>query len=347
MYLRSISTATPTSVYTQTECWEILQKSPRFHKLSKRSQGVVEKILLNDNGIDTRHFAMPNLEGIFDLNAQGLNEGFELHGQALVEEAVRDACDQADLALSDLDGLIVATCTGYVCPGLSSFAAERLGLRSDIYLNDMVGLGCGAALPSLRAGSHFLAAHPDAKVAVVQVEVCSAAFFMDDDVGVLVSMCLFGDGAAASIWQGVDTRGDALKLDHFHSVHLPEGRDHLRFVNQDGKLRNKLHRAVPEFAANAVVDLHARMEESVDAEADAMIVHPGGRDVIDAIENRLPQYDYSAARGVLRRCGNMSSPSVMFALRDALAEKGQSLSQCNLTAFGAGFTGHMARLSRS
>ena len=44
----------------------------------------------------------------------------------------------------------------------------------DVYLQDIVGLGCGAAIPTLRSASHFLCAHPSAKVAVVAVEICSA-----------------------------------------------------------------------------------------------------------------------------------------------------------------------------
>lgn len=346
MYLRTIATATPSHAYSQSDCWQILQKSQSFHSLTQRSQGIVEKILMNDNGIDRRHFAMQDVEGIFDLDAQTLNEGFEEHGQLLVESAVREACENAEIAIGDLDGLIVATCTGYVCPGLSSFAAERLGMRSDVYLNDMVGLGCGAALPSLRAGSHFLAAHPEAKVAVVQVEVCSAAFYMDDDIGVLVSMCLFGDGCAASIWSGEQLGENDWKLAGFQSVHQPEGRDLLRFVNDSGKLKNKLHRSVPEVAGKAVKGLHERMLDTFQTPPEALAVHPGGRDVIDAIHGQLPEFDYGYSRDVLRKHGNMSSPSVVYVLKNMLSNGASDKHSIDLTAFGAGFTGHMARLSR-
>jgi predicted naringenin-chalcone synthase len=78
--------------------------------------------------------------------------------------------------------------------------AEQLGFRTDAFLQDLVGLGCGAAIPSLRAAEAILAAQPSVVVACVAVEVCSAAFYLDDDPGVLVSACLFGDGAAATIW---------------------------------------------------------------------------------------------------------------------------------------------------
>jgi alkylresorcinol/alkylpyrone synthase len=84
---------------------------------------------------------------------------------------------------------------------VTSYVAEQLGLRSDAFLQDLVGLGCGAAIPALRATEALLAAQPAAVVACVAVELCSAAFHLDDDPGVLVSACLFGDEAAATIWR--------------------------------------------------------------------------------------------------------------------------------------------------
>ena len=33
-------------------------------------------------------------------------------------------------AAEDIDALLVSTCTGYLCPGLTSYVGERLGLRS-------------------------------------------------------------------------------------------------------------------------------------------------------------------------------------------------------------------------
>ena len=41
-----------------------------------------------------------------------------------------------------VDALIISTCTGYLCPGLSSYATEALELRSDVLPLDLVGQGC-------------------------------------------------------------------------------------------------------------------------------------------------------------------------------------------------------------
>ena len=133
-----------------------------------------------------------------------LNKAFENAAPRLAARSLRKACDSAGSEPRALDALFVCTCTGYLCPGVSSHLAEQIGIRSDAFLNDMTGLGCGAALPTMHAASCFLAAHPEATVATVAVEICSAAFYLDDDVGVIVSACLFGDGASAALWRSAD-----------------------------------------------------------------------------------------------------------------------------------------------
>ena len=103
--------------------------------------------------------------------------------RAWVEGYLLDALERAGVRVNEIDALIICTCTGYLCPGLTSYVAEQLGLRPNAFLQDLVGLGCGAAIPMLRAASHVIAAQPDAVVACVAVEICSAAFYLDDDPG--------------------------------------------------------------------------------------------------------------------------------------------------------------------
>jgi alkylresorcinol/alkylpyrone synthase len=228
---------------------------------------------------------------------------------------------QAGLVAGQVDALLICTCTGYLCPGVTSYVAEQLGLRTDAFLQDLVGLGCGAAIPSLRAAEAILAAQPAAVVACVAAEVCSAAFYLDDDPGVLVSACLFGDGAAATIWR--DTPGPrGLRCHSFTTLHQPANRDRIRFEMRQGKLRNLLHPSVPALAAAAVGQLlTGERTRSGGRPISRIIAHVGGRDVLDAIEQTCAGYDLTASRQVLRECGNLSSPSVLFALDRLVADE--------------------------
>lgn len=339
MFLQSISSAFPENVLSQGDCWNLFRKSGGFDALKPRSRDLLEKILLGESGITTRRFARDDITSVFSLDAGGLHRAFAEAAPTLAAQAVARACAQAGLIPRELDALFVCTCTGYLCPGVSSYVSESLELRGDIFLQDLLGLGCGAALPMLEAARGFLSLRPSALVATVAVEICSAAFYLDDDPGVLISLCLFGDGAAAAVWRGEGNAGD-LRMQNFHTVHQPEHREKIRFVNAGGKLKNQLHRSVPGLASKAVAGLYAR--RSFDPER--ILSHTGGRDVLGHIEAAIPGYPLSETRSVLSDYGNISSPCVLVALERALSAG--PADRMWLTAFGAGFAAHSCELLR-
>jgi alkylresorcinol/alkylpyrone synthase len=344
MYLHALATAVPEATYTQDECWEIASRSTYAREnLSRRSQLILRTILRGDSGIATRHFALPELDRVFDLSPDALNEAFRHAAPALAGQALSQALAHAGVAVDEVDALLVCTCTGYLCPGVSSYVSEQLGLRTNAYLQDLVGLGCGAAIPTLRAAQAVLAAQPGATVACIAVEICSAAFYLDDDPGVLVSACLFSDGAAASIWR--TTPGPSgLRCFGFNTLHVPEERDHLRFEMRDGKLRNRLDVSVPTLAASAVRTLFDG-EPADGRRIGRVLTHTGGRDVLDAIEAAVPGYPLAESRAVLRNYANMSSPSVLFVLDEALRTlPPPTTDDWWLVSFGAGFSAHSCRI---
>jgi len=347
MYLDAFASALPETSYSQQESWQILRRHLENADLKERSVALLEKVLSQDTGIAKRHFAISDPDLVFGAGAEAQNKAFEIHAPALATAALQKALDRSGQRASDIDALFVSTCTGYLCPGVSSYVAEQMNLPANAFLQDSVGQGCGAAIPLLRSAEGFLAANPGLTVATVSVEVCSAAFFIDDDPGVLISLCLFGDGASASIWSGKPGSSDAWRTGRFDTVHRPAEREKIRFVNDGGRLRNKLHRSVPHLAAEAVNDLFQNSEAS----PDQIVSHSGGRDVINAIEGKLPNYQLTEARSVLRDCGNCSSPSVMMALEERLeghaGNTGSDDHQLWLTSFGAGFAAHSMELSRS
>jgi alkylresorcinol/alkylpyrone synthase len=340
MFLQALATAVPKNAYTQRDCWKIAESSPHLGTLSRRSRLTLNSILTHDRGIDKRHFAVPEVGRLFDLSPDELSHAFRAAAPQLACDALVPALSAAGIRPSEIDALLICTCTGYLCPGLTSYVSECLGLRRDAYLQDLVGLGCGAAIPTLRSASHVLAANPGATVACVAVEVCSAAFYLDDDPGVLVSACLFGDGAAATIWRGRPGAG-AFRCFGFQTLHQPEDRDKLRFETRHGKLRNLLDRTVPELAAGAAARLWG---ERGPRPVSRVVVHGGGPDVLAALSSGFPAHSLAASERVLRNFGNMSSPSVLFALEETLRE-GHPGPEGDfwLVSFGAGFSAHACR----
>src|SRR5258706_2940766 len=175
MFIIGLGTANPPTRYTQKQCWEVFSKSDYSQQLSFRSRAIVKKVLNGNNGIDSRHLALDDLQDAFALTPDDLQARFLKNAPALATQAAERAIADAGLEPRDIDAILISTCTGYLCPGLTSYVTERLGLRRDVLALDLVGQGCGAALPNLRTAEAFLASGRCAKVLSCCVEVCSSA----------------------------------------------------------------------------------------------------------------------------------------------------------------------------
>jgi alkylresorcinol/alkylpyrone synthase len=349
MYFRGIGTATPPARYTKAECLVAFKSSEWYSRLDARSHLVASTVLQRNNGIEARRLAMNSLAEAFRIDPNTLAQRFLDHAPVLASQAAQRALAQADIEVTDIDAVVVSTCTGYVCPGLSGHVVERLGLRADVRAYDLVGQGCAAALPNLQMCHAMLAPAACEHVLSVCVEVSSAAMYLDDDPGVLISACLFGDGAGAAVLSR-SPRPGARSVEWTDSTSLinPAERKSLMFEHRDGMLRNVLTRGVPALAAeyaHRVLGTVLERNELDHADVSAWIMHAGGRDVLLALERRFEleaeAFCYSAA--MLREYGNLSSAFVYFVLEAALADEAPG-GWWWLSSFGAGFSCHGALL---
>jgi len=349
MFIEAIGTAVPAGRYSQRACWEALRWTPRFAALRAPSRVLLERVLTGEQGVRTRHLALAALDEAFAIDPDVLAARFAHHAPELATRAARRALEQAGSSAQEVDALLISTCTGYLCPGLTSHVGERLGLRADVLALDFVGQGCGAALPNLRTADALLAGRRAGRVLCVCVEVCSAALYIDDDPGVLVSACLFGDGAAAALVSRKPPE-TARRLEWLDALSFadPGARDSLRMETRGGLLRNVLSREVPQIAAeHANALLHRALERHglPIAEIREWIWHAGGRTVLERLRaaTGLGEHDTRRSADVLSRFGNLSSPFVLFVLAQALEERA-SPGWWWMSSFGAGFSCHGALL---
>ena len=349
MFIIGLGTATPAQRFSQTQCWEAVQASSVWDELSARTRKLLQKILLGDNGITTRHLALTSLQEAFLIDPDVLHSRFTRHAPSLASEAGRNALADAGAAPSEIDAVLVSTCTGYLCPGLTSYVVELLGLRPDVIALDLVGQGCGAALPNMSTAEALLGSGRCRYALSLCVEVCSAAFYLDEDPGVLVSACLFGDAAGGAVLSAVKKPGRrAVEWKESSSLTVPQARDLLRFEQRGGMLRNILTREVPVLAAR-----HARevFEQTLQrsgvnrSEIGTWILHAGGRDVLLALRDvlGLSEVDLRVSKSVLNELGNISSPFVYHVLQRTLQNNAPG-GLWWMAAFGAGFSSHGALL---
>jgi predicted naringenin-chalcone synthase len=305
-------------------------------------------VLTGDNGIATRRLALDNLQEAFELTPDALHARFLRHAPTLASQAAERAMVDAAISPEDLDAVIISTCTGYVCPGLTSYVSQRLGLRPDVLALDLVGQGCGAALPNLRTAEGLLRSARCERVLSICVEVCSAALYFDNDPGVLVSACLFGDGAGAAVLSRQPNPGRTIQWIDSGSLLKPEDRDVLRFEQKTGMLRNILTPQVPALAGRHAAALFEQVTTAAAVPRSQIcgwVLHPGGRDVLVALREHLALNEHETrwSAQVLRELGNVSSSSVFFVLESAFADSA-SPGYWWMSSFGAGFSCHGALL---
>lgn len=354
MHLIGIGTATPPARYTKAECLTAFERSDWFARLDSRAHLIARTVLQRDNGIEARRLAVDDLAEVFTIDPNTLAKRFLKHAPALAAQAAERALRASGLQAGQIDGIVVSTCTGYLCPGLSGHVVQRLGLRADVQAFDLVGQGCAAALPNLMLGQAMLADGSRCEhVLSICVEVSSAAMYLDNDPGVLISACLFGDGAGAAVLSRRPPEAEgavARRIRWTDSTSLiePAERAALMFEQRDGMLRNILTRAVPALAA----DYAQRVLVTVlgraglhQGDIGQWIMHAGGRDVLQALARQL-ELDPTALRysaAMLREYGNLSSAFVYFVLEAALADDAAP-GWWWLSSFGAGFSCHGALL---
>jgi alkylresorcinol/alkylpyrone synthase len=335
-----LATANPPRYVTQEEALSIFRA--RFD-LEPAEDRLYERILVN-GPIRGRYVGIDSDAEVGETDPDRLIERYLRHARPMVAGAARRALDAAGIEPAGVSGLVVNTCTGYLCPGLSSYVVEDLGLPPSVRPRDLMGMGCGAAIPNLECAAD-LAERTGGPVLSVAVEVCTATLFMGAEPDLVVSNCIFGDGAAAAVL-GAD-QGLCRLLD-FESGVFPEHREALRYRTVTGRLRNTLSRDVPAIGARSVADVADRLLSRNRMAADAVTwwaVHPGGSAVLDAVRDQcqLSEESLRFSRAVLAEYGNMSSPSVLFVLRRILDEARPAPGDKGLLlSFGAGFTAFAA-----
>ena len=317
--------------------------------LQDRERDLYRKTLL-DGPIRGRYVGMDSTIEALEEDQDKLIGRFLHFGRKIATDAARAAVEQSGFKPADFGAIVVNTCTGYLCPGLSSYVAEALGMSHSVRPLDIMGMGCGAAIPNLQTSDNMVMTNGGKPVLSVAIEICTATMFMDPDPGVVISNCIFGDGAAATVLERVEKPSEEglFRFLDFESGLFPQHREKLKYRTEKHRLRNVLAREVPVIGARAVERVAHRLLERngmTTGDVDWWIVHPGGSQVLDQVakEMKLDKEKLTFSYEIFSEYGNMSSPTVLFVLKRVIELGRPKRGQKGLMlAFGAGFTAFAA-----
>jgi predicted naringenin-chalcone synthase len=311
------------------------REQPLFDRMAKRS-GIAHRWSIlpkGDNG------GGPGDPGGFYHGdpLPGTGARMELYAEAAPELALAAIADLGTRAsLDGITHLVVASCTGFVAPGIDQIIAARLGLAPSVERLLVGFMGCYAAVVALRSARHIVRSEPQSRVLVVAVELSSLHLSRADSLEPLLAMLQFGDGAAAAL---VTAEPQGFALGDGFATTLPDTSHLIRWDITDRGFAMHLSGEVPGRIAAGLADpdfAKVATGGHLPAEVDAWAVHAGGRSILDAVERALDLDGdaLAASRGVLEDFGNMSSSTLMFVLARLLAgppvERGVAL------AFGPG-----------
>jgi alkylresorcinol/alkylpyrone synthase len=264
------------------------------------------------------------------------NDAWLRVAQALAERALRNALDRAHMRAQDISLLMTTTVTGLAVPSLDARLMNRLPFLPSTKRVPLFGLGCLAGVAGLARASEYLRAFPREAAAFLSVELCSLTVQKEDcSVANMISMGLFGDGAAAVVLLGAEhPRARELRSGRrcapsilgsraafFADTERVMGWD---MVDQGFKI--VLSQDVPRLAQEHVpglVDTLLSDHDLARPDVRAWLAHPGGPAVIDAVQRglELPTEALQRTRTSLADVGNLSSASALFILEGYLREE--------------------------
>jgi predicted naringenin-chalcone synthase len=336
-FLNRIATATPPHdvhakfvEYAPSRLADVRQRS-LFARMAARAQ------------IEHRYSVLPAHPGQ-GLDAEGFYGDRFPSTSARMERYAREALPLARRALDRLrlreeagriTHLILTSCTGFYAPGLDLEIMQAYGLRESVERTIVGFMGCYAAMNALKLARHIVRSEAEACVLVVNLELCTLHLQEEADLEFMLSFLIFADGCAAAL---VSAQPEGIALQGFATAVLPESAPHITWHIGDAGFLMHLSGQVPGLLERAMPTLGMPAHNAVH-----WAVHPGGRTILDAVENglQLPAEALAPARGVLRDYGNMSSATVMFVWQ-RLLEAGIPGPGCGM-AFGPGLTAEMAR----
>jgi alpha-pyrone synthase len=233
--------------------------------------------------------------------------------------------------------VLVTCCTGLYAPGLDFDILDHLGLDTTIERTMIGFMGCYAAINGLKQARHIVRSEPDAKVLMVNLELCTLHLQETQDLEQVLSFLVFADGCAASL---ISAEPVGFGMDSFRAVLIPETRNLITWKIRGVGFDMLLSGQVPVEIGKALLAGGDQVLGKYCKEDIALWgVHPGGKSVLDAVERglELPEHALDASREVLDCFGNMSSATVMFVMEKLMQRATPGDKGCAMS-FGPGLT---------
>jgi predicted naringenin-chalcone synthase len=355
IYLHKIVTVVPEKFYTQEFALDFLlklvgdseKKRNLLTKLYKGTQIKKRHTVIDDYDKDPSDYTFypknPTLKP--EPSTAQRNDLYIEEAKRLTLKASKQLFeDTPEFDREKITHVITVSCTGFVAPGLDYFLVRDLGLKPSVHRYNIGFMGCQGAFPGMKLARDICLADSEARVLLVNVELCSVHIQQREEMDIVVSNAIFADGISATLISARkdDVKGTKYRLDNFATSFAANTENDMAWRIGDHGFLMKLSVYVPQIVKDNIKPLmDGLFEESgiKQEEIDIWAIHPGGRSILERAEEALglTKEDLDASYRVMHEYGNMSSTTIMFVLDDILkdsSKKGKVFS----AAFGPGIT---------
>jgi len=307
--------------------------------------------LFNHSDIEYKNSEIPDFD--VELNTKLLyhdkyispttSERLKLYDELAIHMAIKvskDAMNKANLKASDISHIITISCTGMSAPGLECQLIEQLQLNINTQKFTVNFMGCYAAFHGFRLADLIIKSNKEAKVLMVNVELCSLHFRDDNSDDNVLSSYLFSDGASACIFSHQITNSKHLEMLDYQSTLIPGGKHDMGWYIGNNGFEMVLNSEVPIHIKNNIKTSFNQLLKNNRIETiDFYAIHPGGPAIIQSFANalELKNEDLNISHQILKNEGNMSSATILFVLEKMMSEASHN-GYCYSVAFGPGLS---------
>jgi predicted naringenin-chalcone synthase len=347
----SIGTAVPQYKHKQEEILDFMQ---RVFAMNEKDQRRL-KFLYRQSGIDTRYSVIPdyslpasswqfyppseNLEPFPKLEQR--MQWYQRYASQLSLEAITKCVE--NFSGNSITHLITVSCTGMSAPGLDLELLELLQLPVTTFHTSVNFMGSYAAIHALKMADAFCKADKKANVLIVCTELCTLHFQKEHTIDNMTSSMLFSDGAAAVLVTG-NEKQKGLTIDNFYSTVALKGKKDMAWelsskgflMTLSGYIADLIEEDFNSLVTNALTA--ARLDKE---NISHWCIHPGGKKILEAVHKSLgfSNGQLQPCYTILKKYGNMSSPTVLFVLEKIMKElKVKSTDKIFGAAFGPGLS---------
>ncbi len=340
--IAGLGTATPPRRVSRQEVVDVLPRI--WPHLARRTALLVDPL---DHGY--RHLSREPAEMLEGLSLGEQTARYMEAAPRLAMAAAERAIAAAGGARETIGLLVVASCTGFILPGLDAHLVPKLRLRSDVWRLPVMQLGCAGGAGGLARAADWARTHPGQRALVIAVELPSLTFRpRDRSLDNLLSALVFGDGAGAVVLEAdAGDHASGLHLSAVRSVLVPDSIGSLGYDLADDGYRVILSRRLPEELAAVLPALVADFcADGAVSDLDTVALHPGGRALVDAVATclGLREAQLAATRSVLRTTGNTSSAAIFFVLEELAASLPSPSGRGLILGLGPGLTVELLEL---